>query len=339
MSDQNKMLRNKHRAHGFLLGTAIAASIALAHSSDQALAGAYETVTDSGQILTFPHEAGFDSSAAFGGSDRTDAHREGAYAIGDLADDDLEAMLGLEPMLSPGDEAHDAYNVDGVKETLLGPDTRTRNYTTEYPTRAVVLIEFEGGRCTGFMIAEDTVATAGHCVHPGDGSDFYPITSYRLHPGFDANKAPFGTCGARQLLTVTNWAVDGDPNADFAAIKLDCTIGSQTGWFGLRTGAGKNEAAIVTGYPGDKPLEQWQASDVVRRAESRKLFYAADTVGGNSGGPVWHDWDDAGLSQGPYVIAIHTNGVADPGLPNTYNSGVRITNDVLDLLIEWIDLP
>ena len=47
--------------------------------------------------------------------------------------------------------------------------------------------------------------------------------------------------------------------------------------------------SIVGGYPGDKPLTQWQGSDRVRALSTRQAFYQNDTSAAMSGSSVWHD--------------------------------------------------
>jgi glutamyl endopeptidase len=216
-------------------------------------------------------------------------------------------------------------------EVILGDDTRSRLYTTSYPARAVVLITFDDGRCSGFMIGPDTVATAGHCLHWGGAWR----TGVTVWPGHNGGSAPFGKCTARALYSVTGWTNNSDPNQDYGAIKLDCAIGNTTGWFGFRTGAVHNRPSIITGYPADKPLEMWQSADKVRGATTHQLFYASDTVGGMSGSPVWEDWWRADLSLGAYAMGIHGYGPSGTGLRGTYNYGTRISPAVFRNLMAW----
>ena len=274
---------------------------------DEALfgAGAFEgkTISDEAELLTEGVElAGFD---------------------GEVGEEELEHLLTLP-----------AVGGNGGQEVLLGSDTRSRLYTTSYPARAVVLITFTGGRCSGFMIGNNTVATAGHCVHSG-GSGGAWRANVRVYPGYNQSTAPYGSCTARRLYSVTGWTSSRNPDYDYGAIKLNCTVGNSTGWFGFRSNAGNNTPSIITGYPGDKPLQMWQSADKIRGTTTRQLFYTNDTVGGMSGSAVWEDFWSSNVSRGPYAIAIHAYGPYGSGLRGTYNHGTRITSAVFSNLLNW----
>jgi glutamyl endopeptidase len=220
------------------------------------------------------------------------------------------------------------------REVLLGIDTRVRLNTRAYPARAVVLIVFEGGRCTGFMIGPRTVATAGHCVHSG-GSRGAWHSKVRVFPAFDYNFAPYSGCAASSLFSVAGWVGSADERFDYGAIGLGCTVGNRTGWFGFRTNAGVNTPTIITGYPGDKSLTMWQSSDVARAVTAKQLFYTNDTVGGMSGSPVWEDLWYNNRSFGPYAVAIHAYGPHGSSPHNIYNHGTRIDTAVFNNLKAW----
>jgi glutamyl endopeptidase len=327
----------KHRAHFAF----VAASLACLLGSGQAIAAGDDAISDDGEGLgTFAELS--NAGLPFPGAREVSTSQlslEGAN-VGELSADELEQLLSLPAVVSPVEEGFvtPTEEEDG-QEVILDFDTRTRNYTLDYPARAVVLIGFEAGRCSGFLISSDTVATAGHCVHPGDGGSFFARDSYEIFPGFDGSTAPYGSCRAARLFTVAGWADNADERFDYGAIKLDCTVGNTVGWFGFRTNAPNNAPAIVTGYPGDKPLEQWQASDKVRRTASRQIFYTADTLNGNSGGPVWEDWWHQDESRGPYAIGVHAYDTHGNDNHAIYNHGTRIVSAVFRNFVAWIETP
>jgi glutamyl endopeptidase len=222
-------------------------------------------------------------------------------------------------------------------ESIIGADDRTRvRRTTRFPSRAVALITFSSGRCSGWMISPDTVATAGHCVHRGGGGSggFYPIRSFRVFPGRNGPAAPFGSCGAKRLYTVKGWSHASLEFVDYGAIKLNCNVGNRTGWFGFfwTSGSLKEFPALHAGYPGDKPLTQWRAADFVRTSLPFQLFYDFDTQGGQSGGPAYFNRSDC---NGPCGMAIHAYGLHGIGQHKVHNHGTRINEAVFKNLVRW----
>jgi len=213
-------------------------------------------------------------------------------------------------------------------ESLLGEDTRTRiTDTSVYPARAIGLITRNGGAwCTGWLISKDTVATAGHCVHPGGGGSFY--SGLQFWAGRDGADPRWGSCTPRAggLFAPSGWTTNADEEYDLATIKLSCSVGNGTGWFGLWVQDSYNGTAVrVQGYPGDKPQTQWRGLGIVRSTGERQVFYDADTIGAMSGSPVFRTGSLPGCGQTACAAAIHTQGVHGSGLHGAYNHGTRIT--------------
>jgi glutamyl endopeptidase len=225
-------------------------------------------------------------------------------------------------------------------ESIIGVDQRTLvNPTTTYPARATVLITFNtpsgGARCTGWLIGKDTVITAGHCVAPGTGSGiFYSRTSYRIYPGRNGASSPYGSCLATRLFSVTGWTSGGDERFDYGAIKLNCNIGTTTGWYGFFWQSASLVGLPVTirGYPGDKPLTQWRSADIVRANTVDQVFYKADTTGGQSGSPVFYNRSS---TCNPCSMAVHAYGLHGVAPHNANNHGTRITQARFNNFITW----
>lgn len=218
---------------------------------------------------------------------------------------------------------------------IIGTDDRIPlNGTRTFPFRATTLITFDtgsgGARCTGFLVSADTVATAGHCVAPGGTGAFYPVSSFRVSPGAEGASHPYGTCRARAIGTASAWLATAPTTSDYGAIKLDCTVGNNTGWFGLSSAETATGARVFTdGYPGDKPETHWFSQGNVTASSPSLLFYDNDTVGGQSGSPVWN-----GSRCGVCAVAIHTTGSPSP----PFNHGTRIAGSALAFLRSAIAL-
>ncbi len=223
-------------------------------------------------------------------------------------------------------------------ESIIGADNRILvNPTTTFPYRAVVLITFSAGRCTGWLINANTVATAGHCVHQGNGGSFYPVSSFRIYPGRNGASSPYGSCTARRLHTVVGWATNGLDDYDYGAIRLNCTVGTRTGWFGFfwTSASLLNLPTTVSGYPSDKPLTQWRSHDKVRVSQVRRVFYQNDTIGGQSGAPVYYNRTGCGICS----MAVHAYGTYNGPPFSTNNHGTRITQSVFNNLQAWKNAP
>ena len=227
--------------------------------------------------------------------------------------------------------AEGGLGTDRARSSIIGNDSRVKiNNTRQYPYRAIALITFAAGRCTGWLIDSNTVATAGHCVAPGNGRGFYPRSSYRISAGANGAARPYGSCTAKELWSNPNWVNKGLDTFDYAAIVLNCNVGNTVGWFGFFSQAASllNHPTIISGYPGDKPLTQWRSTDKVRVSQAQRLFYQNDTLGGQSGAPVWEN-----RPNGPFGSAIHAYGTYSGPPFKSNNHGTRITKAVFDFLI------
>jgi glutamyl endopeptidase len=214
--------------------------------------------------------------------------------------------------------------------SVIGADGRTRvTGTTSSPYRKIALITFGGGYiCTGWLVNANTVVTAGHCVYDTDTHAWYSRTSYRIYPGRNASTSPYGSCTAKALYSNSNWTSTGSPNYDFGAIKLNCTVGNTTGWFGYwwQSASLVGKAATVTGYPGDKAFgTMWKMSGSIGRNTTRQVSYTIDTYGGQSGSPVYQNKSGCGWCS----MAIHAYGASGSPL---MNSGTRITQSVYNFI-------
>lgn len=183
--------------------------------------------------------------------------------------------------------------VFGSDDRMLVTDT-TR--TVAWQTTALIYDASTGGWCTGFMIGPDTVATAGHCVYDyHNRRGWWSLSQTRVYPAYNGytNTAPFGSCSVRNLYTVRGWVDTGNWDYDYGAIKLNCTIGNRTGWYGLTNGGYNTSTRLTTqGYPSDKrpAYSMWaQHGTITGYAGSNQaqLTTYMDIIPGQSGSPVY----------------------------------------------------
>jgi V8-like Glu-specific endopeptidase len=223
------------------------------------------------------------------------------------------------------------------QEAVLGQDDRIQiTNTADYPWRvhaSLLVTARDGSRWigTGWFIGPHTLVTAGHVVYIKNsgvpGRDGW-AQSVQVMPGRNGTTLPYGSVLTSNLRTVNGWADRGDPEFDYGAIILPSDLGSTTGWFGFGayTDATLLASSVnISGYPGDKPAgTQWYHWNKVDSVGPRKVFYAVDTFGGQSGSAVYR------IDNGErYGVAVHAYG------GTASNSGTRITRAVFDNLVAW----
>lgn len=244
---------------------------------------------------------------------------------------------------------------------VFGPDNRVPvSDTTTYPASATVLLTFNGGRCTGFMISERTVATAGHCVHTGGSSGAWR-TNIVAYPGHNGTTAPFGSCAATRLFAPQGWTGSynapgtGDPAHDYGAVQLNCAIGNRTGWYdiGYTTQRVTGACTVTHGYPAERP-GQWTSRDSVRAENTNFLYLQHDFTSGQNGSPVFYTPDPDGLCPLPpqlvipcpcpqppclcpieAVLGILTSDPFGGGPGLTNNIATRFTQPAINNLAQW----
>ena len=142
--------------------------------------------------------------------------------------------------------------------------------------------------CTGFMVGEDLIATAGHCYDDGD------LSGKRFVFGFVMEDAstPVLTVSADQVyqgIEVVGQTEEGQE--DYAIIRVDRPIVAPGAVpFEIRReGVIEVGAPVgVIGHPVGLPLKLAFGDNTAVRANSSPGFFVAnlDTYGGNSGSPV-----------------------------------------------------
>lgn len=183
---------------------------------------------------------------------------------------------------------------------------------------------------TGWFIGPHTLVTAGHCVFihaPGTLRHGW-VRSIQVMPGRNGAVLPFGSITSTEFRAVGGWTSSPDPEFDYGAIIIPTELGETVGGFGF--GVFSDDELVgsdvaVSGYPGDKPAgTQWTDGRTVASVGPRKVFYALDTAGGQSGSAVYR------VEGGEYTaVAVHAYG------GTTANSGTRITQDVFGNLMAW----
>ena len=157
--------------------------------------------------------------------------------------------------------------------------------------------------CTGFMVAEDLIATAGHCI------DEMWMNEYRVVFGWEMIDAttPVTTVPANRVYRVVEEVHSANNFArDHAILRVDrrITAPGATPLPVRRTGRIADGALIgVIGHPMGLPKKVAFGANTRVHANNRPyVFYTnIDASGGNSGSPVFDQL--TGLVEGIYVFS------------------------------------
>jgi V8-like Glu-specific endopeptidase len=231
-----------------------------------------------------------------------------------------------------------------VFESVIGVDERSRILDTNlHPWNMICALRMRGANGagaigTGWFAGPKTIITAGHCVH---SMDFFGGWAMKIDvsPGRNGGEFGFGTVSSERFASVDRWVEKADPDFDIGCIHLEQPVAGIT-WFRVAafTPAELERFLVnISGYPSDRGggTEQYHHRNRVLRVSERRLFYDVDTVGGQSGAPVWVHETETGP---PVVVGIHAYGTG--GTPAdfhlTANSAPRIIPEVLAKITEWV---
>lgn len=206
-------------------------------------------------------------------------------------------------------------------QSIIGDNDMVRDYDT-----AVVRLSTGG---TGFIIGEHTIATAAHCVYNRTSSEFLNFNISVI-----GNDNSVVTTMNPHYVHIPKNYIYNTLGSDYALIYVDDNL-SNYGKFYMGTALNdyvdRHGQVVVSGFPqeypngytGDWGLRFKATGSVLSNSNSKVLYYDADTIGGDSGGPVYVEEDiylNGEYKEYKTAIAIHTNGG---------NYGTRINENIL----------
>lgn len=191
------------------------------------------------------------------------------------------------------------------------PYMRYKNFDSylEFPYSTVGVVFFRqygiDYRCSAASIGENSIWTAGHCMHAGDGSGIAGrSTNIWFYPAYKDGNIPFGGWQASAAMTTTQWASGNCPFAceiryDMGGAKLlpqqgsGDTLSEVVGSLGMQYNLPDPQHWFNIGYPALAPFNgKYQyicASSFAYRdtslAPPSPIGMGCDMTPGSSGGP------------------------------------------------------
>lgn len=249
----------------------------------------------------------------------------------DMSDDAITDVQNLE-------DIH--FGNSGIEpNSIIGDDNLVKiSSTTNFPYNVICKIKAywylddnkdEVGEGTGFLIAPDILITVGHCLFER-GLGF--CNEVEVIPAQSGTMKPYGVYYGDKAIVSYGWYQYEALNDDWGVLKLKKpVVGWLTKFLSFDTETLESEDSLdtisisVAGYPFELPENikygdyMWRSRGTVQMFEEKKIFYDCDTVKGTSGAPV--------MTHLNKVVAIN---VHSPYSIYEYNSGIRVTQDLID---------
>jgi V8-like Glu-specific endopeptidase len=173
-------------------------------------------------------------------------------------------------------------NGDGTSTLQTQSFATAYNLCTSEPFRDQPI----GAFCSGFLVGQDLIATAGHCVNASNVTNIRFVFGFRMQDATTALTRISNTEIYRGVAVVGRQEVATGP--DWAVVRVDRAVTNHPVVTIRRTARiADGEAVHVIGHPNGLPMKF--AGGAAVRDNTPAAFFVAnlDTYGGNSGSPVF----------------------------------------------------
>jgi V8-like Glu-specific endopeptidase len=224
-------------------------------------------------LLTFSALAQDSSKVIYGTDDREDV----VNTVDNLMIEKSRSTAGMFANTSLSALSNGDYRVIGKKLTERGwcSSERFSNQITS-PV------------CTGFLIAPDVIATAGHCVSKStDCKNYSWAFDYKI-PSSTATTAIIPKSSVYRCKSIIATVNSSTTKDDYAIIRLDRKVLDRSPLEIRRTGKIIERAPLVLiGHPKGLPLKIAPGANVRSNTATKYFVANLDSYGGNSGSPVF----------------------------------------------------
>ncbi|MFK8012456.1 MAG: serine protease [Marinicellaceae bacterium] len=160
---------------------------------------------------------------------------------------------------------------------------------------AFLLLNEQGGSCSGSLVGPDLILTNAHCVMNLQTQEKYDVTKIKVNMEYLA---------PNQIANFQAQVIESvkvNPNLDYALLRLNTKIGKYYGWLELADTTPTSGDVMIIQHPYGREKEISRVDSEIAQANAVVLHYYADTEPGSSGSPVFN-------KNGRKIIALHHAG-------------------------------
>lgn len=141
--------------------------------------------------------------------------------------------------------------------------------------------------CTGFLVAPDLVATAGHCLDPSPVQDTYIVFDYMTSTREPNGITRYSADQVYSIKEVVHWI--NDKVSDWGVLRLDRAATDRHPLRVRTKGLIANGSRVyVLGYPEGLPMKVARNGAVVDNSNPIYFTNNVDTLPANSGSPIFN---------------------------------------------------
>ena len=236
---------------------------------------------DSPDHPTSDESAARDGSAPTSSDGKADIYGEdGRREVFETTSEPLRRVADATAMLLEADELDERAEADGYR--LDDSSLHVRRGVCE---REPFSSQPAPGDCSGFLVGDDTLVTAGHCIDAASCEQTRVVFGFRYDTSLEESVTDIPAGDVYRCKSIIH-RDDTDDGADVAVVRLDrATDRSPLDY--RCTGEVADDAPLaMVGHPAGLPMKVDRGGWVVDNGSETTLGYNLDTYGGNSGSPV-----------------------------------------------------